>query len=375
VEAQKQRDDALNRLDKSHQRFTSLLQSQPELFLDANGNQTISPDVLGFYATGTPTPIFASSKRALEQRDASWAARNNLLTQSLKDSKSVDDAHKIVDAFFTNMGYQAPPEVSDAIARSAGTKEFTPEVMNTFFRFCGETALDATIQAKENGWGPDDPRFLSLLQFRDPDQSTNKVTPSDRALQLSQEINAWQRDPANMDTLRAIAQQSKTAEEKSVKIAQEVLGGREGDLRTYLHEMSLHDPSDWAMLNANFNAMQSKFKLGTGLSGIDQLPMFRNMSNDEQTQWLWQQAQHATDQQKQAQTDEQAKQDTAAVNGVAERLGKELNLAPDLAGQASASIAQLALQNSTRPDGRVDRVRFAQELKKLTDQAIAEAGK
>ena len=81
------------------------------------------------------------------------------------------------------------------------------------------------------------------------------------------------------------------------------------------------------------------------------------------------------DAQMQSQMDEQAKQDTAAINGVAERLGKELQLAPDLAGAASASIAQLALQNSTRPDGKVDRTRFAQELKKLTDQAIAEANK
>ncbi len=372
--AQKQRDDALGRLDKSHQRFTSLLQSQPELFMDAEGNQTVSPEVLGYYATGTPTKLFATTKRALALKDASWASINKALSENLEKSTSVEDARKIVDAWFINMGYQAPPEVAEAMARNAGTPQWTTEAMNTLFRYGGATALDASITARENGWGPFDPRTLGMISFRDPDVGTNKVTPNDVALKLSTEINAWQQDPANRETLRKIAAESKTAEEKSLKVAQAVLGGREGDLRTYLHEMNLHDPENWRMNQANFNMLQGKYKLHIGLSGMED-QNFQKLSSEEQAQYLWSEAQRITDEQNQQKSDEQAKQFTVDSNETATRLTKELGVSPDIAGAESARIAKLALDASTSPNGDVDWVRFKQEIKKHTDAAIAEANK
>ena len=373
TQAQEQRDKVMDRLDKSHQRFTSLLQSQPELFVDADGNQTISPEVLGFYATGTPTPISATTTRALEQKDKSWAEINTALSTNLENATTVEDAHSILDAWFVNMKYPAPPGLVDALARSAGTPQWTSDAMGMLFRYGGATALDAAIQANENGWGPFDARTLAHIQFRDPDAAAGKITPNDVALKLSTEINSWQADPANRETLRKIAREAKTSEEKSIMIAQAVLGGREGDLRTYLHEMSLRDPTNWRMTQANFNAIQQKIKLGVGLSGMEMAPEIQKMSSEEQLQWAWGEAERATEEQLQQKSDEQAKQFTADSNETAARLTKELGVSPDIAGAETARIAKLALDVSTLPDGNVDWVRFKQEMKKHTDAAIAEA--
>jgi hypothetical protein len=371
-----QNDKLQSRIIDQQKNVATMFNTNPEAFVDPKtGQQTISPEVLGYYATGQQIPIFASTRRQLNQFDKNKEQAYNLLTDRLKTA-SPDDAKKIIQSTFTLLNYKAPDDLVDSMARGAAAGDkWTPEVLDQYFRFAGETAMDAFHSATQNGWGPFDPRVVSQLQFRDPDASSHKLTPSDRALQLAQEINDWQQDPANLETLRKITMGSKSAEDKSVKIAQEVLGGREGDLRTYLHEQGLHDPTDWAMLMNNYNAVQNKFKLGIGISGIDQLPMFRSMTPDQQTQWLWQQAQNATDAQRQSMADDQAKQTVAQVNSVAERLGKELKLAPNVAGKTAADIAQLALNNSTSPDGRVDYNRFAQELKKLTDEAIAETNK
>jgi len=372
-ELNKRYETALDQLDKSRQRVATLFNTNPEAFVDpVTGEQKVSPEVLGFYATGIKMPLFATTRRVMERRDEAWAKRNDLFTTALGKSHSPDEAKKILQGFFINMGYNAPDELTDTLAQSYGTQGWEQSTADSILKYGGSSGLDALIAAGENGWSLHDPRTLRMVEFKNPESSADKITPNDEFLRLANEINAWQADPANLEMVRATRAESATAEEFSRKIAQEVLGGREGDLRVYLHEAALKDPSEFNGIMANYKMLQDKYKLGIGISGIDKLPSVRNMTDEEQQQWIWGMAEDAYRAQQQQLRTSQANQDAAMANSTAVRLQKEAGLGVQQAHAVSKAILDDAMKAATRPDGRVDMARYQQEVKRLADEALAQ---
>lgn len=367
----KQRDESQKRLADSQTRMATIFNTNPEAFVDpATGEQKIPPEVLGFYMTGTPTEIFATSRRAANRRDTLWDKRYELLTKRLETAPTLDDRKAIVGSLFRLLDFPQDPALAESLA-AAPPDKFPVDLANMYMKYGGETGLNAIIQAGEQGLPLYDPRIAKLIQYRDPDNA-GKTTPSDRFLQLAQEINAWSSDPANLDRMREIRQENEQKGEGaiSIAIAREVLGGRRGDFDTYMHEASLRGPDELAAIQANLKQQLGQYSLGIGMAGIDKLPFIQNMTDEERAAWFWQNAQAMTDAQQQQARDERAKQDLQLGNDIAGRIRKELTTGSAEANQFAKEILGLALTRATRPDGSVDWARYEQEARKITDETI-----
>jgi hypothetical protein len=371
-ELEKSLEQSQDRLDKSRNRIATLFNTNPEAFVDpTTGEQKIAPDVLGFYTTGTPVELFATTRRALNRNDDATLRRHNLLTDNLKSVTDPNDRRVVLDAIFQNMGFKAPAELTTTLA-NATPESITPEVANTILKYGGSSGLDALIAAGEQHKSPFDPAILRMVRWQDPDVTANKVTPSDRFVQLASEINAWSSDPANLDRMREIRSENESKGESaiSIAIAREVLGGRRGDFDVYRDQSGLHDPNDLGAVMQQFKLIQEKYKMGVGLSGIDKLPAIRNMSDEEQNAYFWNLAVDAHEAQIQQQRDAQAKQDVGLANQAAIRLQKELGVGPAAAAAAVKAIAKAALTRATRRDGSVDRAMYEQEYNAAVQEAI-----
>lgn len=363
------------RLEKSRNRIATLFNTNPEAFVDpVTGEQKIAPDLLGFYTTGTPIQLFATTRRTMDRRDNEWAKRHDVLSSNLEYVMDPQARKSVIGAMFQNMNWAAPPEVVDALA-NASPDNITPEAASLILKYGGASGLDALIAAGDNGWSPFDARTLRMVEWKDPEASARKVTPSDRFVQLADEINAWSSDPANLDRMREIRAENESKGEDAVAlaVAREVIGGRQGDLTIYRDEAEIRDPNVTAGIMAEFKSIKDKYKLGVGLSGIDKTSFIQNMTDEEQNQYFWGMAEEAYGARQQKQKDDQARVDLGLLNGVTTRLQKEYQVGPSEAAQASKDIGAIAMRRATRPDGSVDRVRYEQELRKVTEEVMAGA--
>lgn len=365
-----------DRLANAQQRVATIFNTNPEAFVDpVTGEQKLSPEVLGFYATGAPIELFATSRRAAQRRDDMWSKRYDLMTKRLEGAQTREERETILSGLFRLMDFPQDQELLEALA-SAPAEDFPVDMANMYLKYGGETGLTAIIQAGERGLPLWHPEIARLIQYRNPDvDGGGKRTPADRFLELVQEINAWSTDPANLDRMREIRTEHGKAGEGAVStaIAREVLGGRRGDFDIYMDEAELRTPDVLASQQAMFEQMQKQYQLGIGMAGIDKTPFVRGMTDEERSAWLWRNAGEAVEAQRQAERDEQAKADLGIANGVVGRLRKDLKVGPAEANQFAQEIMRLALTRATRPDGSVDRARFEQEVRKITDEAVAGA--
>jgi len=373
-ELAKQHENALDRLDKSRQRFTTLLQAQPELFIDpVTGQQTVSPKLLGFYATGEPVALSPASKRALDKADDSWKKTNDILTDQLANAQTDDDAKKILDAIFVNLDAKNIPEdLKDSLARSRKDGTWNQSTADMIARYFPKVAADAFIMAGENKVPLHDPMIMRLLKgnYQDPDSHADKVEVSDKFIQAGAEIAAWQSDPTNLKRIGELRTEVTSENEFSLLLAEEVLGGKRDLFDIYKKQAGLFDPKDLAMTMSAYDDVKAGNKMADTIAGYESLPTRAAMSEEEKRAADWAQAQEQVKAAKQTVKDNQGKQDISLVSQHAKRLQTELNLGAKDASQLANDIAKKALFNATRPDGKVDRARFEQELRKLTDETI-----
>ena len=374
-ELNKQRDKVQEQLDKSRNRFTTLLQSQPELFIDPEtGKQTVSPKMLGVYATGEPIPLSPTAKRALKAADDQDERRYTLLNERLAVAPDVDSRKAILRGMFQILKSPMDEGMISALA-SAKPEEANKLTAELIAKYYPSVATDVFIQASELGVPYTDPRVVKLLKgnYKDPDTDTaGKETIPDVAIQAGKRIALWQKDPANAELNRKFKEEAITPTEYSLKLAEEVLGGDRDQFDAYRAAFKLMDPKDLQMTTTAFGDVKEDNATADAYSGYEHLDERMKMTPEEKDRADWDKARERVKASKQAVKDQQAGLDLETATAAVAKLQKSLKM-PRAAAQAkTVEIMRDAKNKATRPDGTVDRKRYDQEVTNALEGYIAD---
>lgn len=374
-ELSEQHEKALDRLDKSRQRFTTLLQAQPELFIDpATGEQTVPPKLLGFYATGEPVALSALTKDAIEQTTAAREKVHATLTTRLETAASDEDARTILKAMFTNLKSPVDDGTLEALvqARKMGTLE--AELANVIAERYPRVAAEVFMFAGDNKLNLWDTRIAKMLtgNYVDPDAADgdDDVSVSDEFLRIGKKIADYQMDPKNHPRIAQLQSEATSPMEFSLALAREVLP-LDPEYNIYRREARLYDPKDLEATFKQFGEVKQDNQMADGISGYEQLPTRRAMTQQEKDQADWRTARERVIAGKKAAKKNQANAELSVVAKQQARLQSGTKMTPREAGAMMLELAKAAKAKATRPDGLVDQTHFEQELSRLVDEKIA----
>ena len=277
-------EDSQGRLDKARNRFSNLMTSNPELFVSPEG-EVPDAQVLGWLTTGTDIPLYPQTRRIENRRDERWKARFDIFSKGLENAKSKSDANNLTRAMFQHLGWKdVPSEIVENLSNSFGTPEFERELASTLLRHGGPTALDAMIFAGENGLPLHHPDVLRKVQFvGDP---SSAITPSQRInqkfLRLIDEVNDWQGDPLNSQSVLQIQQEAKGDQTAASRaIIERALEGRNADIAFMADKANLPADTDLATLMAAFRMVSGKEGMLDLLSAAGAIKEFADETPEE----------------------------------------------------------------------------------------------
>lgn len=216
-----ERKDAVTELDNSRQRIATAFNTNPEAFVDANG-EPLDARIMGWYATGVPLNLSPTARRTAEQRGTRWTNRAEFLTNSLKSAKSSEDARVFSMEMLRHLGDTDPePGLADALVNTYGTPQFD--------RVFAAALLDkgpnvpAILYAAENDLPLDHSDVLRMVKLYPKDTSGSKESISDRKLALMDKATRWIADPANTEQVSQIKSAATSPQEGAAALARAAL--------------------------------------------------------------------------------------------------------------------------------------------------------
>ncbi len=365
----------LDRLDKSRNRYTTLLQSQPELFLDPEtGQPTVSPKLLGIMATGDPVPLSPAAKSAIKSAGENDERRYNLLNERLTTAPDVESRKTILKSMFNILKSDVPEGELNALA-SAKPEESNKMTADFIAKYYPAVATDVFIAASELGVPYSDYRITRMLKghYKDPDldDDAGKLTIPDLAIQAGGRIAAWQKDPENAETLRKLKSEAITEMDFSLKLATEVLGGDRDQYDAYRTAFKLVDPKDLQMTTEFYGDVVEGNATADAFAGFEDVESRRAMTPEERRAADWKVAQDQVKAAKQAVKTEQANLDLETATSIIPRL-QAIGMPRMFAQHLAVKFMKDAKNAATRPNGTVDRERYIQEVNTAVENHLAD---
>jgi hypothetical protein len=368
---QKERNEALDRADKSMNRVTQLVTSNPDLFVDPEtGEQRIDETLLGILATGQPIRLSTTARRQLSRSDAQQGQRHDVLMEALKDAITVEDTRTVVRAIFNNMDWaNVPTEVVDSVSRNIGTPELDSTLLNLIIKHGGSSGLQAIISARERGVGLEDPGVLRMIDWQE--QEAGSLTPSQqenlKVLELDMELNAWSTNPENRQRLAEI--RAETGEDETAfqaTVVEEVFAGRSGDRNLYIQERGhlARDNTFRAYMTA-WAESGDLFSLADVIAGAN--PAFQEMDQEAKVRYRSGLAFKAFQGMLDSVNEANAFDDAQSLNNATRRFLAEV---PNMDAGRAQRLAREAITDATDQTGRVDAELFERILVTIIEQHL-----
>lgn len=352
---QKQRDEALDRVSAAQQRVNNIFNTNPDAFIDPEtGEPTMDPEMLGLLATGFPIRLFPQSRRRLAEATEEREARHKIYGEALEGAETVSDARLLMRAMMRNMKWpDAPDEVVDAMARSVGTPEWTPTVANIIANNA-TNAPDIFIRAAETGLPLEDYGVISMIQWRD--KEAELPSDSDNKLMLIMQFNQWLQQ--NRDKAAEIRKTSASDPEFLRSAMDEAFAEAPGSAQQLKIFLKVNEDEAMQFFES-YDEYAKQHELAASLSGYDELPAIRDMSDEERAKFFARGAVELQGAKKEELLRAQAEQDAAWRNGIKTKLRAEFPaLGPRSRANITNEIFKRAAEAATRPDGRLDREKF-----------------
>lgn len=363
---QDQRDEALDRADKSMNRFTQILTSNPEALED------IPPTLLGPLATGEAIRLNPTARRKAARSDAAQKRRHEFLMEALQAVDSTEQARLVVKQIMRNQDWDAPAEVVNQIASAIGTKDVDATMANIGAKHGGASFQSALIAAREKGVDVFmDPETLAMIDWNEKEEES--LTPSQqenlKVLGLDEELNRWSADPANqatIETIRAETGRDEIAFQK--RVVEIAFSGRSGDVNIYLDARGhLARENKWKAFTTAWAESGGPFALADIMMMAD--PKFQVMNEEQKLRYRAHTAFTTFKSMLDTVNQTNAFDDAMALHDATHRFLKEI---PNMDSGRAQDIAKKAIENATDESGRVVKEIFNQEVQTAIDQFLAQ---
>ncbi len=209
-----QEEKTLGRIDKMHNRISQLVIANPDAFMDAEGEMTLSPQMLGFLSSGREgLALDVSVKRKLDFRNDSktWNKRWEMAWNGLKQAPDEQEAarwgERVMDLLQIPQDTQLHADMVSALNKPDGAED----ALNTLNRAADPESLQgAMLWLNENGMNTpmDDPAgWAQQLTFNNAGSSGGRITlREEEAIVGADNIRKWMSDPINADALQEFAE-------------------------------------------------------------------------------------------------------------------------------------------------------------------------
>jgi len=379
-ELQKKEDASLERIDKMQQRVATAVNTQPEMFTNPEtGEPSVPPMVLGQLAYGADIPIYPNARRAMNQRDENWKEFVGVLEDRYKNAATPEDRNTI-GRYLLNMlhGEAVPESVMESLSHisSEDLNDQNRQILSTLLPYGPTSVLSGAIEAGKRGVSMMDPEILSMMDLNET-KTRSPVTAQDRLAGYIVEINNYQNDPANVETLRNIRQETGSDPIAfNRRLAQEVFKNRAADMQDYLKQEGLMDDGTRAMLQEGFRSYMNALgiaKVVTGVNAAKTMGPGATMEDVVQTAldgaWTFVNSMKETTR----------RNDAASIVDQTTKLSKtlttELQLGTLTANEIARRVDRAARNSATRPDGSVDQLKYEAEAQRLLAEAMKEIRK
>ena len=221
---EKSKKEAQDELEKTRNRLATLFNTNPEALVAADGSP-LSPQLVGWYLTGTPVGLDTSARRNAEQRGTRWTKKMDLLLDGVKTAATLDDAKSLVTQSLVHLGDTSPePATVETLARAAF------EDPSKFDYTFAARLLDlgpnagAILYGAENGLPLSHPDVLRLVKLYPKDAGgDSKETVPDRQLKLMDRVTEWTLDSRNSQLVSDIRSKAPTTKDAAVALAEAAL--------------------------------------------------------------------------------------------------------------------------------------------------------
>lgn len=365
-----QRDDALGRVEKSQQRISNLLTTQPDLFLNPETGETnIDPNLLGLLATGEPIRLNPSARRQLARRDATWKARDAMLRDALEEEDTLAGARVLTRAWFQNMDYEAPDEVVEAMARSMGTPDFDSTLAGILAEHGGTSFLSAAIAAREQGVPLDDPNIMAMINWNEA--ANSDISSDEYFVSLVGRMNAWSSDPQNRGMVIGIAQEAgDDVKKKNQLMAEAAFAGQQGDINAWITKTSNFSDSDMALLTRSMIESGDWLGLTEILASTEVARFLRDKPEEEQIRYRGQLASRYFQTLLDIKRGNSAQRDAYLLNSTQEALANELQMSTADARNIAIHILVEAQKETADLNGNIDQDKYERTVDAFTKQVI-----
>jgi len=373
AELRKQLDDANTELDKTRQRVLQIVTTQPELLTRQNPvtgeiENVASPEVIGYYATGTDLAVNPVSKMAMNQRKDRWTQLMALSTTALGKARTKEDARVITRKIFDLLDYpSAPSDMVEAMVNTYGTPDFETTLGSMYLEHFGSSGISATVYAGENNLQLHDPRVVRMLVPPPPKDQTALDILNQQFLDASDKILAWAK--THPDETQRVRQET-GSDNKLYLSTMAGLALDEADLGAYTTKIS-KDPNFIADWMRQYGMVNSEFSLIDMINSTKQLKATQNMTPEQVQQVKASAATERVQATREYATQASALSDLRQANGIAIRL-QEFNLSDAQINGIVARIRETARLEATLPDGTVQLDKYNEVIRRETTAAVAE---
>jgi hypothetical protein len=352
---QDQRDTALDRVSAIQQRVNNVFNTNPEAFIDPEtGEPVASPEMLGLLATGFPVRLFPQSRRKLARATASREARHKLYETALDSAESIPDARQIVRSMMHNIEwFDAPDGVVDAMARAMGTPEWTPTLAN-IIATNATNAPDVFTRAAELQVPLEDWQIISMIDWRG--EEAELPTDAENKLMLIMRYNDWmQKNPE----LAQKARQESVSDSEFYRSTMDQAFAEEPGSSQQLKVFLKVDENEATQFLQGYDEFSKQHELATSLSGYDELPAIRDMTDEERARYFARGAIEVNKAKRAETLEEQAKQDAAWRSKIQSQIKAEFpTLGPKSIINITNEMHERARKASLTASGFIDRQKF-----------------
>lgn len=223
---EKSKKEAQDELEKSRNRLANIFNTNPEALVAADGSP-LSPQLVGWYLTGTPIGLDGSARRNAEQRGTRWQKKLELLTDSAKKAASLEDARSLVGQTLKHLSNPGDPEPDPTMVESLARAAFEDPSKFEYTFAARLLELGPNVGAlqygAEHGLPLSHPDVLRLVRLYPKDSGTSKETVPDRQLKLMDQVTQWTLNPANTELVADIKAKAPTTKDAAIAIAEAAL--------------------------------------------------------------------------------------------------------------------------------------------------------
>ena len=271
IQLQEQHEKALDRLDKSLQRNTTLLTTRPEAFIDpATGRQTIDPVSLGVLTTGREIPLSAVAQAQRNKWSESQDQMYKFFMDRLGSATTDQDRRTIIRGIEELQGWEFPEELRVAVSREVGSNDYLQNIAESVIKDVfldprtGDTGFAAFTAARDAGQLDQPWNFLPMVQWTTDE---DKVDINQEVWGFIDEMNQWWNDP-NVP----MSEKLETGGDV-VAIAERVFEDRPGSLALLQDKVSSTNP--WI---TGEDVVSTYFRLNGNLNQMDEVLSLRDMA-------------------------------------------------------------------------------------------------